>query len=398
MDSFDIVYIYTSASVKIDSVQRKVMAQIDAMNQVGTHCKGLFFTNEIDNIQSLTSNIDLIPYPLTKRKYFNDIKQRKVLINTIIEYIDKSNINFKYLYLRYPGSSFELYKLSKKHKLKLISEHISKEITEILSFRNEFKLSFKPSHFLSYFQYQLWPIYNEKIWGKLFRKNTILSIVESNELGKYQISQGSNKFFVNPNGIDVNKFSLRKVPEFNQEINMVFLKGSTNASVWNGIDRLVSSIDAYKGKLKISLFLCGTYSKNEFPQRDYIILKGYLNQIELDELFNSIHLGVSTLALNRKGLNELAILKTREYLVRGIPLIYGYIDPDIEMYPSIKKYCFQVSNDDKLIDFDLVENFLKEIYQEKNHAETMNEWSKKYLDWTYKMEQFKTYLNTHKLI
>ena len=116
MESFDIVYIYTSASIKIDSVQRKVMAQINAMNHVGILCKGLFFTNEIDNIQSLTSNIDLIPYPLTKRKYFNDIKQRKVLINTIIEYIDKSNINFKYLYLRYPGASFELYKLSKEFK------------------------------------------------------------------------------------------------------------------------------------------------------------------------------------------------------------------------------------------------------------------------------------------
>ncbi len=398
MDSIDIVYIYTSASIKIDSVQRKVMSQIDAMNQVGIQCKGLFFTNEIDNIQSLSTNIDFIPYPITNRKLFNDIKQRKALINTIISYLNKLPYQFKCLYLRYPGASYELYLLSKKFKYKLISEHISKEIIEILSFKNEFKLSLKPSHFLSYFQYQLWPIYNEKLWGKLYRKNTILTIVESNELGNYQLSKGANTYVVNPNGIEINKFSVRKVPEFNQEINMVFLKGSTNSSVWNGIDRLISSIDAYKGKLKINLFLCGTFSELEFIKRDYIIQKGYLNQKELDELFNSIHLGISTMALHRKGLNELATLKTREYLVRGIPFIYGYIDPDIEMHPAIKKYCLQISNDDVLIDFNLIEKFLFDIYKDKNHAEVMNEWSKNHLDWKVKMENLKVYLKSHNLI
>jgi hypothetical protein len=52
---------------------------------------------------------------------------------------------------------------------------------------------------------------------------------------------------------------------------------------------------------------------------DHIIFHGFVHGKELDRLFEQNHIAVGSLGIHRIGLNQLSILKAREYCARGIP-------------------------------------------------------------------------------
>ena len=63
----------------------------------------------------------------------------------------------------------------------------------------------------------------------------------------------------------------------------------------------------------------------------YIIFYSQMIGNDLNTLFNSADIAISTLGAHRIGLKQLSPLKSREYCVRGIPFIIGYEDLD---FPS----------------------------------------------------------------
>lgn len=386
-------YIYTSAAIVSDSVQTKIIAQIDALNKSGIDCTGLFFSTSIDEAFNFNQYIQFIPCKQTHYKYFNLSIQKKVVITTIADYVDRNVPPDALIYIRYPGLSFSLYRFSKKNKGRILSEHISKEIDEYKSFKSEFPFGLKPSKLISYIQYMFLPIFNERMWGRLYRKNTRAIIAESNEVALYQMSKGGTRYFVNANGIDTQIYSARGIPALDKEIKILFLKGTSSIAQWNGIDRLIKSLDAFTSNdYTITLIICGKIIDNEIPERDYIRFEGYLSKQALDTLFSEVHFGISTLCLFRKNLNEIAGLKTREYLVRGLPFLYAYTDPDIEQSSYIQSYCLKYPNDDSIIDFNEVINFIKTINHNATHAGEMNEWARHHIDWRVKMKQLANFI------
>ena len=52
-----------------------------------------------------------------------------------------------------------------------------------------------------------------------------------------------------------------------------------------------------------------------------------------EAILASSDVALGTLALHRKGMSEAAPLKVREYLLRGIPVVIGYDDPDLADRP-----------------------------------------------------------------
>lgn len=396
MENKTIYYVFTSASLQSSSVQNKVIAQIKSINSVGCKCIGLFFTTEIENEIDLMENIKLIPCKVSNKKLFNVIIQRKIINYKVIEYVEKLEKKNAVIYIRYPGASYSIFKFSIKNKSNFISEHISKEIDEIKSFNAEFPLKFKLSNILSYIQYQFIPLFNEHIFGKFYRKNTKFIVTESNELAIYQKSKGAKNCFINPNGIDVNNYKPRICIDLKSNINLLFLKGASSKSDWNGIERIIDSIDKYilhTNKYNIKLYLCGSFNKTEIPPRDYIIETGYLNKTELDLLFDKVHIGVSTLAQYKKKFNEVAILKTREYIVRGLPFIYAYTDPDIKKNDLISNYCLNFPNNNSPIEFENIINFAQNVYTNINHPQIMNSWAISNISWNIKMEKLIKYIN-----
>lgn len=60
-----------------------------------------------------------------------------------------------------------------------------------------------------------------------------------------------------------------------------------------------------------------------------LVFHGYLSGLESKQLLQSMDVGISTLALHRKSMNEASPLKSRQYLAQGLPFISAYEDTDI---------------------------------------------------------------------
>lgn len=381
-----IIYIFTSPSLRGSSVQTKVLNQIKYLNKAGADCRGAFFSTEVKEITPFNEYVDLIPVEKCTWKYFRIIGQRKILDKSIFSFINSKFENVDLFYFRYYGPSRQLAKIALKYGNKIVSEHQSKEIDEIKSAAHLNRFGLKPSKLISWFLYNAYPLYNEKKWGTLFVKNIKCVVTITEELALYQKKKGAKNIIISANGISVKDYQIKDFVEFKLPLNLLFLKGtSTNAS-WNGIDRLINSIDKSQFNSKqIKFIICGHYIEGEIPSREYIEHLGYKSKEELDKLISSIHIGVSTLTLFKKNLNEAAVLKTREYVARGLPFIYAYTDPDLN--EDSKEFALEFPNDESLIDIEKVIEFAIKAVEDKNLTIRMRKYAEEHLDYEVKMKE-----------
>jgi len=387
-----ILYIFTSPSIKGSSVQTKVLNQIKYLNKAGADCRGAFFSTEVNEVTPLNEYVDFVPVRESNWKYFKAIGQLKILNKTMSEFISQRFDKTDIFYLRYPGASKGLFKISKKFGAKIVSEHQSKEIDEIKSHENQNQFGLRPSKLMSWYLYTFLPIYNENKWGSSFAKHINSIVTVTNEIARYQSKKGCKNVIVSTNGIDVSSFILKEIIKPKEPLTLLFLKGTTSIAEWNGINRLIEGIDKLETpEKKIKLVICGHYINGEIPHRNYIEHKGYLNKEELNGLFNEVDLGISTLALHKKNLNEASVLKSREYVARGLPFIYAYIDPDLN--DEAKAFSLEFPNDDSAIDMQKVIDFAKKIALDTDHPQKMRKYAEEHLDYEVKMKRLLLELN-----
>jgi glycosyltransferase involved in cell wall biosynthesis len=77
----------------------------------------------------------------------------------------------------------------------------------------------------------------------------------------------------------------------------------------------------------------GTQERPSRPTPPNVRFHGFCERPEYEAILAASDVALGTLALHRKGMSEAAPLKVREYLLRGIPVIIGYTDPDLEDNP-----------------------------------------------------------------
>lgn len=153
-------------------------------------------------------------------------------------------------------------------------------------------------------------------------------------------------------------------------LRLVFVASENHP--WQGLDRLIHSIIANEqacGPL-CRLDVVGRIKVSDFPQivmPSCVTFHGFMTSDAISELLGEADLGVSTLALYRKGMQEACALKSREYIMNTKPFIYGYRDPDIHNYD---RFAMQVSNDDALLDMTSICKFASSI---ANNAEAVAE-------------------------
>ncbi|QIB52610.1 glycosyltransferase [Pseudomonas sp. OIL-1] len=134
------------------------------------------------------------------------------------------------------------------------------------------------------------------------------------------------------------------------------LIGVAQLASWHGYDRLINALAVLKEKYgfdSVQLTLVGDGDElqklkrlvENLGLRDQVSFTGMLRGDELDRAFCGAHIGISSLGLYRKGLNEASDLKTREYIARGLPVIGVGKDPDFEENSPFR---FVVSNDDSV--------------------------------------------------
>lgn len=156
------------------------------------------------------------------------------------------------------------------------------------------------------------------------------------------------------NGILIDD-SIKIVPQEKQE-NKINLIAVASIAFWHGYDRLLKAMALAQQNhpdIEINLTLVG--DGELLPELKKLVDKlnlsahvrftGALYGQELEAAYEGANLGVASLGLSRIGLDEASVLKTREYIAKGLCVIATGKDPD---FPEDSPYRFLVPNDESI--------------------------------------------------
>ncbi len=123
--------------------------------------------------------------------------------------------------------------------------------------------------------------------------------------------------------------------------------------IWHGVDKILKLAELLP---EFKFHLAG-YEKGMLSDvPDNVVCHGILQKEELKSLYSTVNIGIGTLALHRKKMNEACPLKVREYCAFGLPMILGYIDTDLEG----QDFVLNVGNFENNViqNIDLIKNFV----------------------------------------
>ena len=263
-----------------------------------------------------------------------------------------------------------------KPNILFISEHHGKEIEELhLTFPGWLRLPF------------------QKIRTRKLFKNIDAVIGVTSEIAKYEREKAKREipYFVLTNGIDVEKYPVKKYSESNGDVlKMLFV--SSIIAKWHGVDRLLAGMRNYEGNVRLELHIVGSESQNtrnlvkSLNLKESVIFHGLKHGKEMDGIFENAHIAIGTLGIHRENLKYGSTLKVREYMARGIPFVISYIDEDIEDdFPLFLK----VPSDDSPVNMSDIIEFAKTVYKKygREIPSTMRDYALKKMDYKVKVKK-----------
>ena len=329
-----IAYIYVGAGPGYGSVYDKIIAQINGLNKQRVATQGVFLGFDFSLEQRKQQYVEYVKVEKITGRFFIKTRKRQKLIQALKKWADNNAGKYDKLYIRNyrPGFFWWLFLL--KYGYKSITEHQTMEYLEVKALAKENPFGLKPSKLFSWLEHTLLPMINEKIFGSLALGATAQIVAVTREIGEYEVKRAfppKPALTVIANGIDVEAYPLRTSPIFDgKQLKIMMLVGGSTAIDWHGIDLVMKGIEQYRGLLQIQLWLLGDIRVLKPYEAPYIVKPGFADKKMLNELSDTIHIGLGSFALQRKGLNEACSLKMREYAARGIPAVYGQEDSDYE--------------------------------------------------------------------
>jgi hypothetical protein len=125
------------------------------------------------------------------------------------------------------------------------------------------------------------------------------------------------------NGIDLAAYPVLDGPS-RGPLTLVFVGGGGEA--WQGVDKV---LELARRRPDWRFDLVGELNVTDVPPN--IRLHGRVERDPLLNILATADVGLGTLALHRKSLSEASPLKLREYVAVGLPVVYGHVDPDIDL-------------------------------------------------------------------
>ena len=174
------------------------------------------------------------------------------------------------------------------------------------------------------------------------------------------------------NGADFRNYTIKHaIKHISDVINMIAV---STCWWWHGYDRFIEGLGNYYangGKRNIVFHLVGDGTElskyreltAKYELDSHVIFHGMQSGGALDEVYDQCSLGIGSLGAYRKGLNDTAELKTREYLAKGIAFICSAHILDIDSADE-KDIYLRVPNNDSPIDIPSILAFYDRIYQE----------------------------------
>jgi hypothetical protein len=165
-------------------------------------------------------------------------------------------------------------------------------------------------------------------------KTTAITISVTPEISKYNSLRKVNPnqlHLIYPNGI---LQSNNKVKDLRSQIpEIIFI--ASYFSPWHGLDLILDQMK--KNSINFKLHLVGNLSSQDLANAkmdDRIVVHGNLTQNRIAELYSTMWMSLSSLALYRNEMNQACPLKNRESLSLGIP-VYGSHE---EVFPQSFKF------------------------------------------------------------
>lgn len=320
-------------------ITRKVYLQIEAFKKLGycvTYCGYLK-----DGVAIFDNNGNIIlskNYPIANPSVQHVIR-RGMLMRLVIKYLKSCDGTYDIGYARYHFFDNVYIKLLKEIKSRskqcIIEAHSTPKFTNKLSF-----------------MYLIGK--RDALWSKLAHKyvDFIASMSDESQLWGIKTIKISN-------AVDLDSIKIHNYKGAIEDIN--FISVSYERDV-HGYDRLIKGIyEYYKygGTRKIRFHMVGSTmaSTEELIRKlhlqDICLVYGPKCGSELDEIYDKANIGVGCLANHRIGSFFGSALKTKEYIAKGIPFIYGWKEQILESFKYGLEFelCEEPINVDEVIRF-----------------------------------------------
>ena len=158
--------------------------------------------------------------------------------------------------------------------------------------------------------------------GMVLRRAAGLSFVTRELVSGPAFARFGRPSVVVANGVDLAAVPHQPAPG-NVRPRLLFI-GQPNCP-WHGLDKLAALAQAQSGW---DFDVVGPAAAEVPGAPANMAFHGVLAAADYRRLLGAADIGIGTLALHRKSLDEASPLKVREYLATGLPVINGYLDTD----------------------------------------------------------------------
>lgn len=159
--------------------------------------------------------------------------------------------------------------------------------------------------------------------------------------------------------------------------SLVFI-GSPNQK-WHGVDKIIFLSEEL---MEFDFHIIGMDGKN----RDNLFFHGYLSSEKAKHFVKTQDIGIGTLSLYEKSMEEASPLKTRQYFAHGLPVIYAYRDTDMEEdVPFVLKLPNQKDNVTENIE--KIKKFILTVHGDNEMRQMARNFAEKNLDVSVKEDK-----------
>ena len=305
-------------------ITRKVFSEIASFRKIGYKVYYSGYLKDGVAIFDNESNIVLKKkYPFKNESLIHIIR-RPMLINLCIDYMKKCDLNFSFSYVRYHFFDRKYLKLLSSLNLK--SDKVIIEAHSAPKFPKDFSIMRCVG-------------WKDSRWNKLAKKYVDLVASMSDEERLWGIDTVKIT-----NGIDVKAIRKHKYSGDKNKINLIAVSFESPV---HGYDRIIRGIREYYdngGKRKITFHIVGTTMRqtdnliSDLGLSDICIKYGPKVGEELDDIYDKANIGIGCLANHRIGSKFGSALKTKEYIAKGIPFVYGWQEAVLEGFEFALKF------------------------------------------------------------
>lgn len=326
-------------------ITQKVKKQIEAFQELGYDVIYSGYLEDGVAIFDSTGNI------LVKKKFFlkngkiNHILRRYMLLLLCKDYFLKNDVELEFSYLRY--HFFDSFYIN---LLKVLKKKSKKVIIEAHSYPVFVKKDrFNPIKILD-------EIYSKKAHKYCDYIASMTNLKTICGIPTYEIE----------NTLNIDDF---KIKEYKRVENKFIFINVAFENITHGLDRLIKGISNYyktiykTTSVDIELLLIGEYSNStkklveDLSLSEKVKFLGKMKRNEIDTYIDEAHFAVGSMGNHRANSYYGSALKTKEYIARGIPFVYGWEERILINFP----FAYKVPLNEEPVDIKKILEFYRKI-------------------------------------